>query len=206
MGYPTVAPYRLDERQQALMLSCCPLMRLIVNRYVMVYDLDRDDAESVALERLCRSAYLFDERHGAKFCSYAGQAVRRELHRLLQLRASRPRMLTGILSSVEDENDRDPVLEPADERTMPASSHAEIADRIGRLKAVLPAYLWEAIWLYCGEGLPLKDVARRLGMSHQGVLRRLKVATQLARKRLPRFVEGESVLKQQQRKKLAVTS
>jgi RNA polymerase sigma factor (sigma-70 family) len=162
-----------------------------------MYGLDRNDAEDIALKCLCRAAYLFNERLGFKFVTYAWKAVCSELNRFLHQQASRPRMRTGFLF-VEDENTSSPALDPADEHSLPAETQAEIAEKIACLKAVLTQPLFETLWEYHVKERTTTEIAQLLGISRQAVKGRLRRATEVARRRLFQFVEGEPITKQRQ--------
>jgi DNA-directed RNA polymerase specialized sigma subunit len=146
LAHRHAASYRLDEHQQALVLSCLALAQALSRKYSRMYGLDRDDAEDIALTCLCRAAYLFKESLGFKFVSYAWKAICSGLNRSRQQQASRPRMRTGILC-VEDEDTDSLALDPADERALTAETQAEIAEKIACLKAVLRKPLFETLSL-----------------------------------------------------------
>ena len=118
------------------------------------HGVDREDLESEALAALCRAAAFFDPSRGIKFSSYACRAIVFKLIRFVELE-HREQFLQ--LESL-DQFGRDD-----EEHELDAPEQCE------RIRAKLPRRLWRILWLRSGEGMKLKDVARRFGVSKERI-------------------------------------
>lgn len=156
---------KLDAQRRELAAQHYPLARFLARRAADVFNLDLDEAGSLACYVLCEAAYYWRD-DGRPFQRYAGAAIRRALNRLAEARNVGPR---------RQPFDADvPEPTPREEINMPALLF--LAGDAGRL--IREHYL---------EGRKYVAIAAEVGLTKQAIqsraaraLRRMRRAWQCA--------------------------
>lgn len=197
--------YHLDAEGQARFDGCLRLAYKFIHRFVRVYGIDFDDAESHGLERLWRAAACFDPARGFQFTTYAAKCVRNGLIVLVQWQQLRRHIRAVPFSSLrtgEEDGRRD--FDPTDRRTSSPLHQAEANERQAAVRALVERiadrvepwerHLWKTLWDYHIEGKTARQIAQQDGVCEKAVYFRLDRGVQLFRERFPELVVGKPIV------------
>ena len=149
-------------------------------------DIAADELIAEGLYGLTYASSLFKAELGVPFGAYAHMVIR---HRLIQCiltwrRARRCRQLPIISTptgSIELESEARPAPEPGD-----GMAAKEICDQI---RCVLPARLYDVLYLFYGEGRTLREIGSHMGLTRQRVRQLISQAGNRVRQVFPEWTK-----------------
>lgn len=161
----------LSPAQQELVNSCIALAYAWAERYGWDLDwLPWEDRLSEAFDALVRAAQYYDPDYRVggkpvKFCTYAGNGIRNRFRSLRWERANRPKAPQKWECRWADA-ERD-YHEPADLRHAP--DLLAVHDELKACRKLCTRREWRLLCLRYGQGLGLREMALKLGISKERV-------------------------------------
>jgi RNA polymerase sigma factor (sigma-70 family) len=145
-------------------------------------DMPIDELISEALFSLTYASGLFDESRGVPFSAYASLVIR---HGLIQeiIRWRRLRRIGRMPTFPESESK----TEAEDRPTSDLERGVAAREMCRRVREVLPAHMYDALWLFHGKGHSLKEIGKRMGVSRQRIRQMMAQAQRRLREFFPEW-------------------
>jgi RNA polymerase sigma factor (sigma-70 family) len=149
-------------------------------------DIPCDELIGEALCGLTYAAGMYDEDRGVPFSLYASQVVR---HRLVNaiITWRRQRWIQDLPGKVQSDAK---VPDSAPDVAIGASAR----DMCEQIRRALPPRLYDLLRLFYLDGVPVREISARLGITPRRVRQLLETAADEARKVFPQWVEGVKLL------------
>jgi RNA polymerase sigma factor (sigma-70 family) len=145
-------------------------------------DIPPDELIAEALYGLTYASGLYDQQRGVPFPAYAYLVIR---HCLIQgiIRWRRLRRIGRMPTLSSSESESEAQAQPASELEREAVAR-EMCERV---REILPAQMYDALWLFHGKGHSLLEIAKRLGVSRQRISQLIVQAERRVRESFPEW-------------------